>query len=105
MEGKFTTWEKYLELGTFLIILIAGVYKGIHCDGDIGIVIMLSFTAVLLFSIFSVAAFFPATWRMTDKQKKKIEDLTQYQGKYRRVLVIVNVVLSFFMIFLILTLS
>lgn len=102
MEGKFKTWEKWLELFAFLLILLSGIYKGICYDGDIGIVVILSFVAILLFVIFLAVALFPATWRMTDKEKKKIKDLSQYQENYTRVFVMVNMVLSILMCILIL---
>jgi len=105
MEGKFKNWQKWLELLIFILILVSSIYKGICCDKDVGIVVILSFTAFLLFIIFSVAALFPATWRMTNKEKERISDLTQYQEKYTSVLVIVNVVLSLFMVSLILVIG
>lgn len=39
---------------------------------------------------------FPADWRMTDAQRKKIKDMDAYQTKYRRILVGVNLVVSVF---------
>lgn len=101
MEGKFKTWQKCLEMFTFLLISLSGIYNIICCEEDNGIVIMLFFTAVLLFVIFHTIALFPATWRMSDTEKKKIKDLMQYQEKYTCIVVIVNVVLSIFMTFLI----
>lgn len=95
-------WEKCLELCAFLGILMSSIYKGICCDGDIGIVITLSFVAILLFVIISVVALFPATWRMTDKEKEKIKDLIRYQENYTKVFVVVNMALSIFMVFIIL---
>ena len=101
MEGKFKNWQKWLELLIFLLILVSSIYKGICCDGDVGIVVILSFVTFLLFAIISMAALFPATWRMTDKEKERISDLTQYQEKYTSIFVIVNAVLSLFMVLLI----
>ena len=74
-------------------------------DGDMGVVIILSFVAILLFTIISIAALFPATWRMTDREKEKIRDLKRYQDKYTSIFVIVNVVLSTFMVLLILVIG
>ena len=105
MEGKFKTWHKILELFTFLLILVSSIYNGIYRDADKGIVITLSFVSILLFVILLVAALFPATWRMTDKQKEKIKDLMRYQENYTSIFVIVNMVLSIFMSFLIWTIS
>ena len=81
------------------------LYKGLYCDGDMGVVIILSFVAILLFTIISIAALFPATWRMTDREKEKIRDLKRYQDKYTSIFVIVNVVLSTFMVLLILVIG
>lgn len=105
MEGKLKTWHKILELFTFLLILVSSIYNGIYRDTDKGIVITLSFVSILLFVILLVAALFPATWRMTDKQKEKIKDLIRYQENYTSIFVIVNMVLSVFMVFLIWTIS
>ena len=81
------------------------IYKGLFCDGDMGVVITLSFVAILLFIIFSIAALFPATWRMTDREKEKISDLKRYQEKYTSIFVIVNLVLSIFMAWLMLVIG
>lgn len=62
---------------------------------------MLSFVAILLFVIISIVALFPATWRMTDKEKEKIKDLERYQKSYTRVFVVINMLLSIFMVLLI----
>ena len=70
-----------------------------------GVVITLSFVAILLFIIFSIAALFPATWRMTDREKVKISDLKRYQEKYTSIFVIVNLVLSIFMAWLMLVIG
>ena len=102
MEGKFTTWEKVIELCAFLVIVLSSIYKGIYSDGDVGILITLSFVAVLLFVVLSVAALFPATWRMTDKQKKKIKDVGRYQENYTKIFVIINFLLCVIMGFCIL---
>ena len=87
------------------IDLTSSIYKGLYCDGDMGVVIILSFVAILLFTIISIAALFPATWRMTDREKEKIRDLKRYQDKYTSIFVIVNVVLSTFMVLLILVIG
>ena len=87
------------------MILTSSIYKGLYCDGDMGVVIILSFVAILLFTIISIAALFPATWRMTDREKEKIIDLKRYQDKYTSIFVIVNVVLSTFMVLLILVIG
>ena len=95
MEGKFNIWQKCLEIVCFVLILASSIYKGLFCDGDMGVVITLSFVAILLFIIFSIAALFPATWRMTDREKEKITSI----------FVIVNLVLSIFMALLMLVIG
>lgn len=105
MEGKFNIWQKCLEIVCFVLILASSTYKGLFCDGDMGVVITLSFVAFLLFIIFSIGALFPATWRMTDREKEKISDLKRYQEKYTSIFVIVNLVLSIFMALLILVIG
>ena len=92
MEGKFNIWQKCLEIVCFVLILASSIYKGLFCDGDMGVVITLSFVAILLFIIFSIAALFPATWRMTDRE-------------YTSIFVIVNLVLSIFMALLMLVIG
>lgn len=87
------------------MILASSIYKGLFCDGDMGVVITLSFVAILLFIIFSIATLFPATWRMTDREKEKISDLKRYQEKYTSIFVIVNLVLSIFMALLMLVIG
>lgn len=42
---------------------------------------------------------------MTDREKEKIRDLKRYQDKYTSIFVIVNVVLSTFMVLLILVIG
>ena len=97
MEGKFNIWQKCLEIVCFVLILASSIYKGLFCDGDMGVVITLSFVAMLLFIIFS--------WRMTDREKEKISDLKRYQEKYTSIFVIVNLVLSIFMALLMLVIG
>ena len=93
MEGKFNIWQKCLEIVCFVLILASSIYKGLFCDGDMGVVITLSFVAILLFIIFSIAALFP------------ISDLKRYQEKYTSIFVIVNLVLSIFMALLMLVIG
>jgi len=54
MEGKFNNWHKCLEVACFVLILTSSIYKGLFCDGDMGVVITLSFVAILLFIILSI---------------------------------------------------
>ena len=46
MEGKFNNWHKCLEVACFVLILTSSIYKGLYCDGDMGVVIILSFVAI-----------------------------------------------------------
>ena len=39
MEGKFNIWQKCLEIVCFVLILASSIYKGLFCDGDMGVVI------------------------------------------------------------------
>ncbi len=101
MEGKLKTWQKWMEGISAFLFLGMGIYKGICCEGDRGVLITLLFVAILLYVIISIAALFPATWRMTDKQKEKIKDLTRYQEVYTSIFVIINFGLSILMSFFI----
>ena len=68
---------------------------------DHGAIIALLFVALTLYVVLCVSALFPATWRMTDKEKEKIPDKDQYQKIYASVFVALNVLLSGIMTFLI----
>lgn len=94
MEGKFTKLEKRLELLAFCIIALATIVRAVLGVDDAGVLIIMVFAAVLMYIIFLVAAFFPADWRMTQKQKSKIGDREKYQATYRRVLVHINLLCS-----------
>lgn len=48
MEGKFNIWQKCLEIVCFVLILASSIYKGLFCDGDMGVVITLSFVAIFI---------------------------------------------------------
>ena len=101
MEGKFTSWQRIVLIITFLVIVISGAIRLLNHAVDPGAVIVLLFVAMLLYVILCVAALFPATWRMTDKEKKKILYKDRYQKKYAGVCVVANALLSSIMIFLI----
>ena len=98
MEGKYKKWQKLLLTAVFMIIVASAICRCIMYEGDRGVIIMLSFVALLFFGVLCVAALFPATWRMPDKSKAKIKDPAKYQENYTTVFVIVNVVLSAAMI-------
>ena len=101
MTGKFKKWHKIGECLSFLMILGFGIYKVVFGNGDAGVTIMLITVAIVLFSVLCVAALFPSTWRMTDKEKEKIADMARYQENYTTVFVIINIILSLVMVLLI----
>ena len=68
---------------------------------DKGALLTLVIVALILYTVLCTAALFPATWRMTSKEKEKICDKALYQKKYTNVFVLVNAVLSCVMVFLI----
>jgi hypothetical protein len=41
--------------------------------------------------IFFVCSFFPADWRMTEKQKNKINNPMEYPNRYRRIMIVLDV--------------
>lgn len=92
--AKFNKWQKCVEFLMLLIILLTGIYKISHPKGDVGVAVILIFVSLLVFLILSCAALFPATWRMTDEEKRKIPDLQKYQEKYTGIFVIVNAIIS-----------
>ena len=83
------------------MILGFGIYKVVFGNGDAGVTIMLITVAIVLFFVLCVAALFPSTWRMTDKEKEKITDMARYQENYTTVFVIINMILSLVMVLLI----
>ena len=101
MTGKFKKWHKIAECLSFLMILGSGIYKAVFGNGNAGVTIMLITVAIVLFSVLCVAALFPSTWRMTDKEKSKIADMARYQENYTTVFVIINIILSLVMVLLI----
>ena len=88
--SKLTKWQKVVELLVFLVIVATGVYKIGFSAHDTGVAVILLFVTLLLFAVLTVAAMFPATWRMTDREKKRIEDPVKYQDKYTTVFVLPN---------------
>ena len=89
-----TIMEKIFEYMAIILIIGSIVIKALIGVNDIGILVTLSFVAILLYVIFLVCAFFPADWRMTEKQKKKIKDISIYQAKYRKIFVVINFLFS-----------
>lgn len=83
-------WEKILEYVALIVIILSIVIKAVLGVDDTGILVVCSFLAIMLYVIFLVCAFFPADWRMTDKQKAKIKDMNVYQMRYRKIFVVIN---------------
>ncbi len=100
--AKFTKGQKIVEWIVFFVIIAAGIYKVVYASGDRGSAVILSFVTVLLFAVFTVASLFPATWRMTEKEKKKIDEPIKYQERYTTIFVAINTVISIFMVLLLL---
>ena len=78
--GKETAWNPLID-GCSVIVsssytrcLQTAAIRLMNHAVDPGAVIVLLFVAMLLYVILCVAALFPATWRMTDKEKEKILD-------------------------------
>lgn len=102
MTAKMSFTEKLLEASAFILLILTFMIKYMVGVQDTGTFVILAFTGILLFVIFLVCAFFPADWRMTEKQKKKIKDLNAYQNKYRKILVGINFIFSILICLLIL---
>ena len=96
MENKMSNVEKICEIVAITLIILSVIFKCIVGVNDTDTLVMLAFLGVMLFVIFLVCAFFPADWRMTEKQKEKIEDMDLYQAKYRKVFAGINALTSVF---------
>ncbi len=94
MVGKMTRNEKILASISFAILVIAIMGRCLMGTSDTGVLVMLSFTGILVWLIVLFCAFFPAEWRMTEKQKRKIENHTEYQNKYRKIFIGIDVVIA-----------
>lgn len=94
MVGKMTKKEKILVSLSFVLLVIAIVVRCLIGTTDAGVLVMLSFTGILVWSIILFCAFFPAEWRMTEKQKSKIENHTEYQNKYRKIIIGIDIVIA-----------
>ena len=93
---KMTIWEKALSIIGIAVVIFAIVLKGLLGVNDIGTLVILAFMGILLYVIFLVCSFFPADWRMTEKQKAKIINKDAYQEKYRKIMVGITFTLSIF---------
>jgi Na+-transporting methylmalonyl-CoA/oxaloacetate decarboxylase gamma subunit len=96
--SKFNRWQKITELVALAVIIFGGVCKMHHINGDAGVTVMLLFLSIMMYAILTCVAVFPATWRMTDKEKNKIPDLAKYQERYTSVFVVINVVVCLIML-------
>lgn len=105
MVGKMTRNEKILASISFAILVIAIMGRCLMGTSDTGVLVMLSFTGILVWLIFLVCAFFPADWRMTAKQKSKIANMEEYQNKYRKILIGLDVLIAILFAVLVVTLG
>lgn len=87
MEGHMTATEKIMAVLSLLLMILAIVARSIAGTADIGVLVILAFTGILVWGIVLVCAFFPADWRMTEKQKRRIKNPAEYQNRYRKVLI------------------
>ncbi len=94
MVGKMTRNEKILASLSFALLVVAIIVRCFIGTGDTGVSVMLAFTGILVWLIILVCAFFPAEWRMTEKQKSKIENHTEYQNKYRKIIIGIDFVIA-----------
>jgi len=94
MVGKMTKNEKILASLSLAVLVIAIIVKCFIGTTDTGVLVMLSFTGILMWLIILFCAFFPAEWRMTEKQKSKIENHTEYQNKYRKIFIGIDTVIA-----------
>ena len=66
MEGKMTKIEKIMAICSLLILITAIIVRGVIGGNDSGVLVILSFTGLLMWLIFLICAFF-----LTDLRKKK----------------------------------
>lgn len=103
--AKMKTWEKFLVFLSFLMLMISILLKCLWGINETGNLVILAFIGILLFVIFLTCSFFPADWRMTEKQRSKIRDMNAYQEKYRKLFIIITFIFSLISAGLILMLS
>ena len=94
MVGKMTKSEKILTCLSFALLVVAIIVESLIGTTDAGILVILSFTGILVWLIILFCAFFPAEWRMTEKQKSKIKNHTEYQNKYRKIIIGIDIVIA-----------
>lgn len=105
MVGKMTKNEKILAVLSFVLLIAAIAVRSILGTADAGVLVILAFTGILVWLIFLVCAFFPADWRMTAKQKSKIDNMEVYQNKYRKIMIGLDVLISILFAILIVVLG
>ena len=71
---KMTAWEKLLEILALVLLIIATIIKSQMGVEKTGHLVMMSFVAVMTYVIFLVVAFFPADWRLTERERAMIAD-------------------------------
>jgi hypothetical protein len=91
MSGKMTKSEKVLEIIAIIFLIVSIIMRSIIGAKDTGTLVILSFVGILMWFIFLVCSFFPADWRMTEKQKNKINNPMEYQNRYRRIMIVLDV--------------
>lgn len=105
MTGKMTKFEKVIEIIAACILVDSIILKCLIGYNDVGTLVILAFMGVMVWFIFLICAFFPADWRMTENQKKKISDMVQYQNNYRKVLIGIDAIIAIVFSILIITVS
>lgn len=86
--------EKIMLVGSIITLIVGIIIKGIVGCNDAGILVALAFVGILLWVILAASAFFPADWRMTERQKAKISDMEKYQCNYRKAFIAVDMVVA-----------
>ena len=99
---KMSLWEKLVEILALVLLFIATIIKSQMGVEKTGYLVMLAFLGVMVYVIFLVAAFFPADWRLSAKERAMIEDKEKYQINYRRTWVCINFAFSIFFCWVIL---
>ena len=105
MVGKMTKNEKILAVLSFILLIAAIAVRSILSTAEGGVLVILAFTGILVWLIFLECAFFPEDWRMTAKQKSKIANMEEYQNKYRKIMIGLDVLISILFAILIVVLG
>lgn len=105
MEGHYNKPEKIINMISFMIVILSIITEILTDDYNIGTLVILAFMGILWYIIFLICGLFPATWRMTQNQKAKISDKKDYQNKYRKIFMWINLVGCIMVSLLIITIS